>query len=250
MNTAHPRAWYLRPFWLGILATAVLVLSLSLTGIGYAWRRSAAIAWVRDTGGSVSFESTYGWTVPLVSRKWSDWCEAHRPEWSRKISRIEVPAGVACDLHQVAALSEARNVSLIGTELAAGGLQPITSFSRLRWIRLSETRLSDADLALLAHCPQLEAIEADHTQITDEGLAPLADLQLRSLSLRRTRITDEGLEALRSQKVMFALHLSSPPISKVAAFNLANDLRMRMKFNEKVGSTGRYIVLWNDFEDE
>jgi hypothetical protein len=189
MSVSSPRrTWIPSPRVALVLSLALATFAGKACLYRYANRRRAAFAYV---------ERVMGGTIGSTAPEWvTDRVKSSRLLYS--VEYIEPHDRAACDLANVAALSEARDVDLRRSDIDDQGFAAIRQFRRLKQLGISHTKITDNGLAALRYCRALEVFSCNGTTITDAGLSHLAGLPIRDLSLGRTAVTGDGLRYLEA----------------------------------------------------
>ena len=206
-KTAEPRRRWFR-FSLRTLLILVTVLSVPLGWV--AWERQqihrerAAIAWVEETGGNVSFLSSRF----RNGTNEKSWWEKSTDKWfGERVRLVSLSNTPVSDLSHLANLKYLEKLLLQRTPVS--NLSPLGELKHLELLWLHNTQVSD--LSPLAELTNLKDLPLINTQVSD--LSPLAELKnLKELYLSNTQVSD--LSPLAELKNLEILTLGNTQVSE------------------------------------
>jgi beta-lactamase regulating signal transducer with metallopeptidase domain/Leucine-rich repeat (LRR) protein len=137
------------------------------------------------------------WVQPSTPIK--DWDLLVREMSENKVPGLKLNGATDSDAKHLAGLTGLQWLSLQGTQITDGGLEPLTSLTGLRTLIFTDNgQGTDLGLAHLQGLTGLQALYLTGPRVTDQGLASLQALKaLEELGLLDTQITDAGLARLQ-----------------------------------------------------
>ncbi len=203
MNEARPKRRWFR-YSLRTAMTFVFLLSVAFALVArHAHHRQAALAAVRDHGGTVFFDpkAMLSWHERMLGTFFGP--ETYRPVrivnmlTDRRITpqKKTLPEDFFATL---TALPEITDLGLENTIIAQSDWRNISRFPRLEYLLLSHSNISDDGVKSVSQLPELRGLSINDTQgITDAALSSIAQLtKLDDLKLGYTKVTDAGLQHL------------------------------------------------------
>jgi hypothetical protein len=185
---AEPRRFPIvvpRPLWIGLSATALLIIGIGLHFGLPLYRQEIAIRQIRQLGGWEG-RSRVGpeWLRKLVGQERFD-----RIRPVEELYLIDTEFGDA-DVPRLRLLPTLKVLYLDGTRVTDAGLNELATMSRLEELHLKETRITDQGLATLKRLPRLRELDVSHTGLTNLGLSHFVNMtELRRLWLDETGVT-------------------------------------------------------------
>lgn len=187
------------------LRTFLILLTLVLVWFGWLVERTnrqrKAVAWVRQMGGSVEYDSQYD------NERYVEGAEPSGPEWLR-------------DYHD-----QVRAVHF--GDVRIHDLTPLTSIRGLKRVVFVDTEITD--LNALANIKSLELLSLHNTRVTD--LTPLRNLRLQSIGFVGT-IGD--LTVLTNMKSLLWLYLYNTEVDDLEPISNLTNLELIMLENTPV----------------
>lgn len=170
-------------------------------------QRRDAIAWIRASGGAVTYEHQFDTAAPVGA--------AAKPPgtgWLRRLLGDEAASEVRsvtlrgasianADLERLRFVAELNHLEIAATRVTAHGLRSLRRLKQLRSLWLSGLAADDDGLAEISQLSNLEMLSFDGhggNLITDRGLSSLSKLsKLSRVDLGEADVTDAGLAGLR-----------------------------------------------------
>jgi len=182
---------FLRPLWIGLAATLLIVVALALFVVLPAHRRQVAIREVAAAGGGISFQDdTPQFLRSLLGDKWirsfdtvdhvhfsADPDTVHRRFkgfWNGPLPMTSRPTNIdVSTLRQIGQLTSLKSLDLSYTDAGADGIEELGRLSRLAELDLSGTNVSDSHVASLARFRSLKVLLIKDSNVTREGYLQL-----------------------------------------------------------------------------
>jgi hypothetical protein len=159
------------------------------------WRHDRAMTKIRDEGGYVATNWTYGLVAGFY----------HGTHPARALPLLTDLAGV-------------RRPAPFGIGKMSDELKHLKNANGLRMLNLQRTDVTDRDLLILGQLPELRSLTLSDTSISDTGLQYVAQCrELLILNLDGTHITSEGLSNLVHLSQLRELTISSTEVDNSAA---------------------------------